>query len=88
MLVLVAGCTDFPNLDGAISARARNADYPLLLPLDALVASVPPVQSGLGVGALPARLGNLRARAAALRARPVIDGATRRRMQAALRRHP
>lgn len=88
MLAFLTGCTDFPDLDAVVSARARTADYPQILPLDALIASVPPVQSGLGVGNLPGRVGNLRARAAALSARPVVDVQTRRRMQAALRRHP
>ncbi len=83
----LVGCSDFPELDAVVSDRARNAAYPEILPLSALVASVPPVQTGLGVGNLTSRLQNLRARAAIARSRPVVDAATRARMMAALNRH-
>lgn len=87
LLAGLAACADFPELDAAISDRARAADYPRILPLDALLASVPPHEGGLGVGDLPARIAHLQARAAALKAHAVIDRATRARMQAALARH-
>jgi len=83
----LVGCSEFPALDAAVSDRARNADYPEIVPLHDLVASVPPVPTGLGVGNLTYRLQNLRVRAAYARSRPVVDAETRRRMQAALNRH-
>ncbi|MFB2594203.1 hypothetical protein ACEYYB_05090 [Paracoccus sp. p4-l81] len=64
-----------------------DADYPRLVPMDALLAdpaaAVDPVavQAELGAGA-----SGLRARASALRG-PVIDTATRARMQAMRSRH-
>lgn len=87
MLIAISGCSDFPDLDGAVSARAQAADYPAILPLDGLLASVPAVEPGLGVGDLPERLRRLQARAANLRGRSVVDAGTRARMNAALARH-
>jgi len=88
MLVLaINGCTDFPDLETAVSARAQAAAYPAILPLDALLASVPPVEAGLGVGTLPQRLRHLQARAAQLRGHAVVDARSRARLLAALGRH-
>lgn len=76
----LAACTQFPELDGATSARAEAADYPALVPLEPLLegrrsAAAPPPAADL-----EGRVAALRARAARLRAGPVIDSATRRRM--------
>ncbi len=87
LVLALPACADFPLLDAAVSDRARIADFPRILPLDALIASVPPHQGGLGVGDLPTRIQALQARATTMRAHPVIDAATRARMQAALARH-
>ena len=84
-LLAAAGCSDFPQLDGVVSERARAADYPRILPLDQLLSGARGTGSGLGT--LPARLSNLRGRAYAMRSRPVIDAASRARMMAALARH-
>ena len=89
-LVLVlasAGCSDFPQLDGVTSERARAADYPRILPLDQLLAGPQTSGTGADLGTLPGRLSRLRGRAQALRSRPVVDTATRARMMAALARH-
>jgi len=84
---LLAGCSDFPELDAAITPAARNAGYPTLMPIDQLVAGAQVVQiTEETVITLQNRIGRLRGRAARLRG-PVIDGATRARMQAALARH-
>ncbi len=85
--LLLAGCADFPALDAAISDRARAADYPVILPLDALLAQGDIAALPQGAASLPARADALRARARALAARPVIDAATRARLLAAVQRH-
>lgn len=83
---LLAGCTGFPRLDGTISAHARRADYPRLAPIDQLIAGADDQQiTDVTIGGLQARIAGLRARAARLRG-PVVDPATRARMQAALDR--
>ena len=86
--LLLAGCTQFPNLDPAVSASAKAAPYPTLAPLDGVLART------AGQGADPAAVrGSLAARTAALRARaarmqgPIIEPPVRARMDAALRRH-
>ncbi len=84
----LASCTDFPDLDATASDRARAAPYPRILPLGQILArATTGAQAGLVLGNLPARLTRLRARAARLRGQPVIDDATRARLQAALARH-
>ncbi|WP_456386903.1 hypothetical protein [Profundibacter sp.] len=84
---LLAGCSDFPELDAAITSAARNADYPNLLPIDQLIADAQQVQiSPETVTNLEGRISHLNARAARLRG-PVIDGASRARMRAAIARH-
>ncbi len=96
----LAGCSTFPELEQTASARARMAPYPQILPMEELL---PPDRGGrpdgratpaderagsrLAPGALPARLAGLQRRARLLRARPVIDSASRARMLAALARH-
>lgn len=88
LLVLIsalAGCSEFPELSQAVSARARNAAYPQILPLDQLLASLPATAPGRETGTLAARAAALRARARQM-AGPVVDATTRTRMQAALAR--
>lgn len=82
-LALVA-CTEFPELDAALSVEARAAPYPMLLPVEELKARVdapriaPKTASGI-----EARVAALRARAARLRG-TVLDSPTRARMQAGI----
>ncbi len=83
----LGGCADFPDLGAAVSSRAQNAPYPRILPLDQLLAAAPPHMSDSGLGPLPGRLARLRHQARILRSRPVIDRASRARLQAALARH-
>jgi hypothetical protein len=87
-LALLAACASFPKLDGAATRAAPSGPYPALVPLDALLAEAG--APGRGVEAsqgLQARAAALKARAAALRGRPVIDRATRARLDAAVARH-
>lgn len=77
---LLAACTGFPALDGKVSATARAAAYPKLLPInDLLTRPSPPRLSETDVAALTARAARLRRRAAALRG-PVVDQSTRKRL--------
>lgn len=81
ILAGVAGCAQFPELDSALTDRARQAPYPELLPVETLKARVDaPRISETAAEDMAARVAGLKARAAALR-RTVIDGATRARMQ-------
>ena len=84
---LLAGCSDFPELDNAVSPTARKAGYPALLPIDQLIAGAQEVQiTEETISGLQSRLARLNARAARLRG-PVIDATTRARMRTALARH-
>jgi outer membrane murein-binding lipoprotein Lpp len=84
---LLAGCSDFPELDNAVSPTARKAGYPSLLPIDQLIAGAKEVQiTEETISTLQSRIARLNARAARLRG-PVIDAATRARMRAAIARH-
>jgi hypothetical protein len=84
----LAACADVPRLGTAPGARALAAPWPRIAPLGPLLAA------GAEARLTPALTGDLTARAAALRARaarlrgPVIEAATRARMQAAQARHP
>jgi len=84
---LLAGCSDFPQLDSAISPAARNAEYPSLVPISQIISGAADVQiTEQTVSTLKGRISRLNARAARLR-RPVIDNATRARLRAAMNRH-
>ena len=79
LLLLLAGCAEFPALDARIPPGEADAPPPALMPLDALLAaadaragSAPPAPGGGRVAALDAR-------AAALRG-PVLTEAERARL--------
>ncbi|WP_371227468.1 hypothetical protein [Roseovarius sp. 2305UL8-3] len=79
-VALGAGCTQFPDLDSAISPGAERAAYPKLVPAEQLQARVPVAQvDPESISSLEARVANLRSRAARLRG-TVIDSSTRTRM--------
>lgn len=82
LCLALMGCTQFPALDGAVSPGLANADFPDLVPIDALlVRSAPivadPVQT---TQTLEARVSALRARASALRRGAIVDANTRARL--------
>lgn len=84
ILVLgIGGCADFPELDGLVDERDAGAIYPDLVPLGPILAQAeqagPPRDPGAGV---LDRAAALEARAARLRG-PVIDAATRARIDRA-----
>ena len=80
LTVTLSACTQFPELDQAVSSETRRAPYPDLLPVEdlraTLAASRVTDQTSLS---LEVRVANLRARAARLRG-SVIDGTSRRRL--------
>lgn len=80
LLCFGVGCTEFPDLDGAVSEAARDAPYPDLLPVEELNARISdPRITPETVSGLAARVAALKARAARLRG-SVIDSPTRERM--------
>lgn len=76
----LVACTQFPDLESAISPASERADYPDLLPIEQLNARVPEGRLA------PETPQNIEARVAALRTRAsrlrgtVIDNSTRARM--------
>jgi hypothetical protein len=62
ILCLLSACATFPQLDGTISAAARNAPYPLLTPVP-----IAPQASGDVAADMQARVAALQTRAAAIR---------------------
>tara|TARA_R110002094_G_scaffold47079_1_gene58731 strand:+ start:260 stop:568 length:309 start_codon:yes stop_codon:yes gene_type:complete len=84
-LASLGACAEFPQLDGAIDAAARNAPYPVLQPLGPLLAQARAQQSTgqstpARIAAFETRLVSLQSRATRLRG-PVIDAQTRARLR-------
>lgn len=81
----LAGCTQFPELDGVVAPDVANADFPALLPLEPLLASAAPVVADpvATTTNLQSRVSALRARATALQRRAVLDAGTRSRLRGA-----
>ena len=86
LTVLCAGCTQFPELDFTQTAALEAADYPALVPIEPIIASVD--QPGSDPVAeqtqLDARLAGLRARATRLRG-GVLSAAEKKRLEEGLR---
>jgi hypothetical protein len=88
-LCLVAGCgPGLPDLDRAMTPEGRAMGYPALLPVGPLLAAAEggTLEPELAQ-AVAGRAEALRRRARALQG-PVIEPPTRRRLAAALARHP
>jgi hypothetical protein len=64
LLPALAACATFPALK---DAPATQADWPTLMPIDALLAAVPPAPTADPAASVAARARALRARAATLR---------------------
>jgi hypothetical protein len=77
----LAACTQFPELEGTVRPELRDAPYPALVPLEPILASVPPatVDPVEVADGLEARRAALRNRANAIRG-AVIDPAARNRL--------
>ncbi len=79
---LASACAQFPELDGEISQNAAEKPYPKLLPVETLHMSTPEPRITPETGAdIQTRVDALQRRADAIRG-PVIDPATRQRMEA------
>ena len=88
LAVSLSACTQFPQLDAAVSDRARSADYPSLIPAERIAAkrdSGGRLQEGDGE-ALLARADRLHERGRILRGLPVVDEAARLRFASVLKR--
>ncbi len=85
-VVLLAACTQFPEVDTQTNDIDPRAPYPALVPLEPLLARADePRITEESTDALAARVAALRARADRLR-RTVVDGQTRDRMDAGVAR--
>lgn len=86
LLISLAACTTFPELDGTLPANQSYDTAPDLIPLAPLVEQARAATYGAAEAetSLTARLANLRARAAGLRG-PVIPPSQRARMQRSVR---
>ncbi len=80
--LVLAACTQFPQLDETIDPSAEAADFPELVPLEPILAGleVDPDRHQRTEDALTARADALRARAARLQ-QDVVDADTRDRMR-------
>lgn len=88
---MVAGCTPPPDLRDQVAPVDTSAAWPSLLSFDALqqstgIAGQNDTEFSTGTADLAARAAALRARAGRL-SQPILDAATRRRLQAAIARH-
>lgn len=83
----LCACAQAPQIDGAFGAVDRDAPFPDLIPLAQLTAGTgtPARITPETNAALANRIAALRARAARLRG-PVVDNATRAKMNAAIAR--
>lgn len=80
--LLLAACTDVPELDGAAPADLSNAPYPRLIPLDSEFRSEPPPrEEGEELAsAMEARRAALLRKARELQS-PIVDKETEERMR-------
>lgn len=69
----LAACSQFPELDAAVSPGVAEADYPTLLPLGGLLTGPEPRATQEMRGGIEARVAGLRARAARLGGAVVAD---------------
>jgi hypothetical protein len=79
--LLLAACSQFPELDETISPETKAAPYPALLPWDSLPAAPSDAEAPAPDAMLAARSAALRSRADTLRG-AVVDPEARARMDA------
>ncbi|MEM1234079.1 MAG: hypothetical protein AAGH70_08115 [Pseudomonadota bacterium] len=79
LLLLLAGCATFPELEGIESPDTTNAAFLDFLTVDELIALNAAPRPDASTADLSARLARLRARAAALRG-PIFSGEERQRL--------
>ena len=85
-VVVIAGCTQFPELDQTQTAELEAADYPELVPIEPILAQfdAPGADPIAEETNLEGRLAGLRARANRLRG-TVLSGEEKRRLEQGLR---
>ena len=68
ILLILAGCTQFPELDETATPGVAEAPFPELVPLDGLLAApaTPPVATKETIGQVEGRVSGLRNRASRL----------------------
>lgn len=87
-LIVLIGCTDFPELDASMGTGAKDLPFPTLKPLDGLLADAADTKiSNATTDALAARADALRRRADRLRRAAVLTRTERRRLEQAATRH-
>jgi hypothetical protein len=82
LILTLTACTQFPELDNAVSPSAQDAEFPELVPVQGLLTQAEP-QNGKPedtINTLNARVAALRNRANRLRG-TVVDPNTRKRMK-------
>jgi len=81
LLMALAACTQFPELDGTFDPDAAGTTPPALVPLEPILARASSANTAaeISIATFDGRISNLHNRATALRG-PVIDLATRSRM--------
>ena len=82
----LAGCTQFPDLDGTVAPDLEQADFPDFLPTDQLRAgaATSATDPGETTAAPDARIrAGARSRAAALQRRRIVDEADQTRLEGA-----
>lgn len=86
---LLVGCADFPDLNSAVTERGLTSGLPRLVQVDGLFGVDPRETERIEkiAKSLAARARRLKRRARSLRG-PVIQQQDRRKMLAALARHP
>ncbi|NNE52921.1 MAG: hypothetical protein HKN30_11035 [Sulfitobacter sp.] len=69
LALILAACTQFPELENTVRPEVQEASYPELIPLEPILATVEasPVDPVQTEAALETRLASLRARANAMR---------------------
>lgn len=87
LLLVLAACTQFPQLDETVDPATEAADFPELVPLEPILAevAVQPDRAAETEATLAARAAALRARAARLRS-GVVDADTQARMRSGVPR--
>ncbi|MEO0401784.1 MAG: hypothetical protein AAF214_05365 [Pseudomonadota bacterium] len=83
LCLALTACTQFPTLEGTVAPDLKNAEFPELVPLTQLQTAAAPVVSdpAATTQTLQTRVTALRARAARLQRRAIVDPATRRRLE-------
>lgn len=78
----LAGCTQFPELEGTVAPEVQKASYPDLVPLEPILANLEPggTDPAATSAGIEGRLGALRARANAMRG-AVLSGGEKKRLE-------